>query len=317
MDKEFIEEQTLIHYKKLTNWVKLMKLYDAQKNSDEESYDPILEIDQSYLPFDKIGKIEGQRNIETSIKDLKLQINLEFENLYKFAEKNNFFWCYSPFETYFTYYEDFFTNYRQITSDGDRFSFLKNEIQYYLDFQDGDESFETKHKSVFIHKTDLTDHFVYVNFYEYLFESNKVKLKNQKDKILDFLVEKCNELGFKVKFRDGQFTMKKVQNINSEIIDREDEEVLNISNLPDFSLAERLILFDKLGFLNIIESVDTNSKNKNTIGALILNCSPSSFKKHRGGYLVKGKTKEETEEKTLDYNDNVEDFLRRNKINLK
>ncbi len=83
---------------------------------------------------------------------------------------------------------------------------------------------------------------------------------------------------------------------------------LNLKNIPNFTLQQRYNLFEQLGFDSIIHQLDTEKQGaKHKLLALILGISPDNAK-----HLLNGTYKEFT----IEQQEEVEEFLHRNKIKI-
>jgi hypothetical protein len=310
-----IEDKTLELYKKLYRRIQLVENYKQAVSSlkNDPSYDVSVHFEyennfkDEFNPEVIVDQFISPNLVKTKIKNLIIQVNLLIEELIIFSEKYNFFWEGCSFKIYKKYYEDFFLNFKEILNIEEKKMFIEYELNC---FANG-ENKNTK----YIHKTPFIDYFVTLKYNDILFEANKLKFKFENDKKIEFLISELNKEGFDAKFKKGEFILKKIKNIKtSKQNEVREDDVLNISELPEFSLLERHLLFKKLGFLELIESLDTTLKNKNTLSAIILKCSPYSIKKFKYNYYIKGSSKDVKDEKFFDANDVVDDFLYRNKI---
>ena len=307
---ESIEDKTLSCYKKLFELTEFLKSYFAQ----------IEEIENKLLSNKKNNynsiEIENQINvIKTHIKDCKLKLNLTFEDLYRFSNENNYFFCYSTLNTYKFYFESFFWNFKKITGENEKLQYFKHEYEYHINFQRNNFLLNNDNRTNFIHRTRFNDHFAYLDIYPYLFETNKLKIKFENEKVLNYLKEKIHEQGFKVKEKNGKISFKNnTQNIHPS---DEVDESLTQKDLPNFDNLDRFELLKELKIDNIIHNLDTSQKSKYKVLALIMGTHPDTARKLLTNKYPKLKSKESIANLVLEANKNVKHFLNNPINNIK
>jgi len=227
-----IEETTHVHYKKLFNWVKLMGLYERQLKDPEFNYDLASEIDKDYLPVESVGKIEGNIILNTKIKDLKTQINFEFEELYSFANKYNYYWCNPTLKTYKFYFSSFYSNFKRVTDVNEKFYFLVHEIDHFLDFSKNGFVIHEDNRTNFIHRTGFIDSFSFIDYFPYLFDINKLKVKIQNDKIIEFLLSEVKLEGYSYQLVNNKYTFTKIEGFKRDLNLNIETEEPSIKNYP-------------------------------------------------------------------------------------
>ena len=112
-------------------------------------------------------------------------------------------------------------------------------------------------------------------------------------------------------FEDIFIKQLKQPEIKEEVKEKDtiiETPTLNLKNIPNFTLQQRYNLFEQLGFDSIIHQLNTEKQGaKHKLLALILGISPDNAK-----HLLNGTYKEFTKEQQ----EEVEEFLNRNKIKL-
>ncbi|MFD0837116.1 hypothetical protein ACFQ0I_15160 [Mariniflexile aquimaris] len=293
---KIIEDTILKYYKTIFELTNLLISYQKQiKDIEKDKGDNL--ANQIYI-------YKGE------IRDLKLKVNLAFEGLLKFSDENNYFFCYSTLRTYKFYFESFFWNFKTITGESDKLQYLKNEYNYHFSYQKNKFSINTENKSIFFHRTLFNDHFSFIDFYPFLFETNRLKIKLENEKKLNYLKENINELGFEIKEKNGELFFKKIKKaINSNKEDTPEEEPINKKGLPPFDTLDRYQLVKKLGIDDIIHNLDTSQRSKSKVLALIMNIHPDNARKLFNNTYPKLKSDEEIAKLVFEANHNVNEFL--------
>lgn len=308
-----IEETTHNYYKNIFNWVRLINIYKLQlKEFDNDSHQNV-EFDPDHNPIEVVNKIDSPNVLKTKIKDLVLQTNLAFEELYSFAHDNNYYWCNSTLKTYKFYFLAFQRNFKRVAREESKIEFLKHEIQYFLDFEKNGFLIVNDTKTNFIHRTKFMDYFSFIDYYNLLFDINKLKIKTQNNKIIEFLKSEIKGENYHLKIKKGKITTKPME-LDSDTHESNDDVMIK-SNLPEFNLQERYHLLQKLGFVDIISKIDTPKKTKNMLLALTMDCSNDNARKLLND-RYKFKNSELQKEKLSEVEVEISDFLYRNKINI-
>lgn len=306
-----IEETTHHYYKTIFNHVRLLNIYKLQLKESEDLSQIKIDQDLEYKPKEVVDKLDSPNVLKTKIKDLVLQINLTFEKLYDFSNKNNYYWCNSTLKTYKFYFEGFQRNFARISHENNKIEFLKHEIKYFLDFEENGFIVKEEFRTNFIHRTKFIDNFSFIDYYEFLFESNKLKIKTQNRKIIEFLKSEAEIENYTVKIKRGKLILKtKVESI--KIAPKEEvyvEESLKLKDIPSFDTLDRFELIKELKIDSLVHNLDTSQKSKYKVLALIMGIHPDSARKLLTNKYPKLKTKEEILELSKIANENVKTFL--------
>ena len=237
------------------------------------------------------------------------KINKLFDELIKFSDEHSVYWQNCNVKVYENHFKQSIEKYFNKSSGIDIIDILEAEINFYLKYDKPE---------LLLLPIISRDYSISISYFKYLSQRNQYRIKALNRMKIEFLKKEIEKEGYIAKLKNGQYITKKNQDTGSTNKSEEnDDDVLNISELPDFNLLERYLLFQKLGFFDIIDSLGTKQKNKNTLMAIILKCSPYSIKKFKYDYYIKGSSDDVKDEKNYDAIDRIEDFLHRNKIVIK
>lgn len=260
---EKIEKESIKTYKELFNLIEFLK----------PSSSTIEELKSKPTTVDNVNQIN---KLNSEFKKNKIELNLIFEGLLKFSKDYNYFFCYSPLKTYEFYFESFYWNFKRIIKESEKLKFYKYEYEYHLNFQKNEFLIDNQEKTNMIHRTRFNDHFSFLDIYPFLFGTNKLKIKNENEKILSFVKDKILELGYKVKQKSTEVLLKRIK--DSELPDVK-EASLGLKDLPDFDIYDRYKLVKELGIDRIIENLDTSKASKAKVLSLIMKIHPSTSAK--------------------------------------
>jgi len=208
-----IQETTHSYYKVFYHGINQIKIYELE----------LIELEGIYDLTNEINK---------KIKKLISQINHEFTDLFEFADENGFYWCNSTLKTYKLYMNKFFLRFKKLTKEKDLIHFYKNEINYFLDFKANDFVKKDDFRTNIIHRYDINDSFVFLDYYPYLYDINKLKIKIQNDKIIEFLLSEAKNEGYSYQLVNGEYEFTKIEGFKKELNIDEEKKEPTIPNHP-------------------------------------------------------------------------------------
>jgi hypothetical protein len=244
-----IEDTTHIHYKKLFNWVKLMELYKQQLEQGESNYDLTSEIDEGYLPNEPISSVDSSITLTTKLKGLRSQINSEFEELYLFANDYNFYWCNSTLKTYEFYFRAFSSNFKRLTEVTEKYYFLVHEIDYFSDFAKNGFVIQPESTTNFVHRTGFIDSFSFIDFMPYLFDTNKLKIRIQNDKIIQFLLSEIEQEGYSYELVNNKYEFTHIKPLKGDLNISLEAKEPSSQNYP-IDIFKNLTAFELFNYLD-------------------------------------------------------------------
>ncbi|RXP64548.1 hypothetical protein EC396_00810 [Lutibacter sp. HS1-25] len=234
-------------------------------------------------------------------------------SIYEYCEKTNRFWHNSSLKVYELYYPNLLEAYLEKFKNSEELDFLKFEYEYYLKINTKNR----KNNTIYSSGIDRDD-MLFIGYFQFLNQDEKEFFNINTSKKLDFISSKILELGYYIQFskekKEVYLNLIPVKNEKSDF-DKLDEEVIDKSNLPSFSLLERYALIKRFGINKLVTDSKTLKKEKNKLLALIMDCSIDNARKLLDNtYKLKDKEKNKVRETLIE--EKIDEFLFRNKIDI-
>ncbi|MDA9343560.1 hypothetical protein N9R06_00500 [Algibacter sp.] len=233
--------------------------------------------------------------------------------LYDYCEKTNRYWHNCSLEVYKNYFPHFLKVYLEKFSNSNELNFLKCEYESFLLINMGKKPSNPSHLSA-----KETDDLIVIGYQRCLNTNEKEFFKIETQKKLDFISNRILELGYYVQFikEKKKFLLNLIPVKNEKTdFDKLDEEVLNKSQLPSFSLLERYELVCRFEIDKAIHDSNALKKEKNKLLALLMDCSLDNARKLLDN-TYKTKDKQKNEERKAAINEKIDEFLNRNEIEI-
>jgi hypothetical protein len=310
-----IEDTTHYYYKLIFNHVRIINTYNLEIKELEKQHQKDLANHSGNNSIRTAEQLGNLSELKTKRKDSTLNLNFDFEKLYGFANKNNYYWCNSDLQTYKFYFEGFKRNFKRLSNEHNKIEFLKHELQHFLDYEKSAFIIKADNKTNFIHRTKFLDYFAFIDYYPFLFNTNKLKIQTQNNNIIEFLKSEIENEGYSIKIKKNKVTIKP-KSQTSNIIETTDEEVIQKSNLPELNLLERFHLLQRLGVIDLIEKSTDIKGTKNMLLGLTMNCSSVNARKLLNNNY-KYKNEEQYKKLLSEAKSEVDEIIYRNKINTK
>ena len=197
-------------------------------------------------PHDKDENLKKEfREFVSRDQECRRSLTENVIEIYKYCEKTNRFWHNSSLKTYEFYYPYLLEAYLKKFKKAKELDFLKFEYDYYLRINNKGRKSNTIYDS-----GGDRDEMQFIGYFQFLSQDEKEFFNINTSKKLDFISSKILELGYFIQFskenKKVYLNLIPVKNEKSDF-EKLDEEVIDKSNLPSFSLLERYALIKRFG----------------------------------------------------------------------
>ncbi|MCG7501772.1 hypothetical protein MHM83_07800 [Tenacibaculum sp. Mcav3-52] len=263
------------------------------------------------LEFDSLTRNEVINLLE-KCNESSDQVNELIMDAYRLSNEKNLFWTHCSLSTYQHYFEELKSRYLSKYDEANVLDFLKHEYTYFIKNTRKEKYRKVNRIHSSIEKSDL---FIMTDYYRVINYETEEFLRINNQKKLDFISNEIYRHGYIIQLAKSKkevfINLIPVSETND--FDALDEIVLSKSQLPNFSLFERYIMLEQLGYVKKINDVTGLKKSKNKLLAIIMNCSVDNARKLLDG-TYKVKNKELNKERKLSAEKEIQEFFKRNEI---